>query len=177
MNRYAFSLAIAIAVQAAALTAQSPVAAQVTTSAVCLPSGTPDELVKALDDAISGPGDKDRTCLRALFMPDARLNPLSHSPDGGLTPHLLLLDDWVAAIQRRGSAPLYEWQIRFTAESFGPMAHIWSTFEVRATPDGPPVQRGINSIQAVYYGKRWRIFEVLWLAESPEEQIPAKYLP
>jgi hypothetical protein len=37
--------------------------------------------------------------------------------------------------------------------------------------------RGINSIQAMNDGKRWRIQESLWQAESPAELVPEKYLP
>jgi hypothetical protein len=37
--------------------------------------------------------------------------------------------------------------------------------------------RGINSIQAVFDGRRWRVSEILWQAESPDLPIPEKYLP
>ena len=44
-------------------------------------------------------------------------------------------------------------------------------------PGGPVQVRGVNSIQAVNDGKRWRILEILWLAETRGETVPAKYLP
>jgi len=62
------------------------------------------------------------------------------------------------------------------AEVYGHIAHLWSTYEVRPTPDGKPEIRGINSIQAVFDGNNWKIMQVLWQAETPDEPIPAKYL-
>jgi hypothetical protein len=46
-----------------------------------------------------------------------------------------------------------------------------------AHPDGTSQVRGINSIQAVNDGTRWRVMEILWQAETPEEPVPARYLP
>jgi len=41
-------------------------------------------------------------------------------------------------------------------ERFGNIAHIFSTYESRHAKDDPkPFQRGINSIQLMYDGKRW----------------------
>jgi len=62
-------------------------------------------------------------------------------------------------------------------ETYGHLAHLWSTYELRLQPDGPPTVRGINSIQAVFDGKRWRVLEILWQAETPDLPIPEKYLP
>ena len=42
----------------------------------CPSAKTLDDLVKALDDAVSGPTDKDRTCMRQLLIPEARLIPV-----------------------------------------------------------------------------------------------------
>jgi len=143
----------------------------------CLPSSTLDELVKALDDAVSGPADKDRTCLKALLIPGATLNPITRTNSGAAGPHIMNVDAWIAAVKKRGNTVFYEHQIKFTSETYGLMAHLWSTYEIRNTPDGKAQVRGINSIQAVQDGSRWRVFDILWLAESKDEPIPAKYLP
>jgi hypothetical protein len=71
-------LALAVAVTACLLApfafAQSkPAETSVqSATATCRPATTLDELTKALDDAVSGPGNKDRTCLRDLMLTDAR---------------------------------------------------------------------------------------------------------
>ncbi|HMD20245.1 MAG TPA: hypothetical protein VKH40_07975 [Alloacidobacterium sp.] len=143
----------------------------------CPSAKTLDDLVKALDDAVSGPTDKDRTCLRQLLIPEARLIPVSKGKDGSIAPHILSLDDWIARVKASGRKEFYEVQVKYPTDVYGHVAHLWSTYEVRPTPDGRPDIRGINSIQAFFNGSEWKVVEILWQAETPDEPIPAKYLP
>jgi hypothetical protein len=143
----------------------------------CLPSTTLDELITALDAAVSGPADKDRTCIRELVLPDGRLTPMAKTADGSLAPHILTVDDWIAAVQKHGHEMLDERQVKVKQEVYGSIAHLWSTYELRVGSDAKPTIRGINSIQAVYDGKRWRVYGILWQAETPATPIPEKYLP
>jgi len=51
-----------------------------------------------------------------------------------------------------------------------------------ATPDGKPpegkvIDRGINSIQAIFDGHQWHIIQILWQAQTPANPVPEKYLP
>ncbi len=143
----------------------------------CPSAKTLDDLVKALDDAVSGPTDKDRTCLRQLLIPEARLIPVSKGKDGSIAPHILSLDDWIACVKARGRKEFYEVQVKYPTDVYGHVAHLWSTYEVRPTPDGKPDIRGINSIQAFFNGSEWKVVEILWQTETPDEPIPSKYLP
>ena len=143
-----------------------------TPAPVCLVASTPEELPAALDAAITGSANRDRTCLRQLMAPDVRMMVVM--PNGPVT---LSLDDWIARQARRGDAYLGERQIKVQIERFGKIAHLWSTYEVRTTPDGPPLARGLNSVQAVFDGKVWKIIQVLWQNEDPGTAIPGKYLP
>ncbi|WP_263353909.1 hypothetical protein [Acidicapsa acidisoli] len=174
MKKISLSLLLAGAFLTQQLRAQAPPPAA---SVTCLPSGTLDELIKAIDDAVSGPGDKDRACLKALLLPEARLSPLAKAQDGSYTPHILTVDGWIEAVRKRGSAAFYERQVKVSSDIYGHIAHLWSTYEVRPTPDGKAQVRGINSIQAINDGNRWRVIEILWEAETPAETIPARYLP
>lgn len=142
----------------------------------CPPTATLDELIKAVDAAVSGPGNKDRTCFRALFLPETRLIPLRHMPDGSYQPRVLTVDDWITAVAKRGSESFTEKQVKVGTETYGHMAHLWSTYETLGS-DGKMMDRGINSMQAVFDGKQWRIIEIVWQAESPTEKVPEKYLP
>lgn len=177
MNRSAVLLALAAALVSGVLTAQSNPPPVTAPSSPCLPTTTLDELIKALDDAVSGPGDKDRTCFRDVILPDARLIPVAKAPDGTFVPHVLTVDGWIDAVKRRGSSVFYERQVKVESGQFGHIAHLWSTYEVRPTPDGKATVRGINSIQAVFDGTRWKVIEILWQAETPAEPVPEKYLP
>jgi hypothetical protein len=145
-------------------------------AAACPSVKTIDELVKAMDDAISGPADKDRTCMRALFAEGATLSPMT-GKDSVMKPTPLTVDGWIERVKQRGSAVFYERQVKYTVESYGSIAHLWSTYEIRDTPDGKARVRGINSIQAVNDGAGWKIFGIVWQAESPASPLPDKYLP
>jgi len=155
---------------------EAPVAVPVAAPVVCHPTPTIDDLVIALDEAISGPVDKDRTCLRALLTPDARMVPTSKAADGSYVAHPLTIDGWIERVKKRGGI-LYEVQVKVKPEVYGHIAHLWSTYEIRETPNGKAQVRGINSIQAINDGTRWRIFDVFWQAETPEEKVPVEYLP
>jgi len=157
--------------------AQSPQGAVVTPVAECPSTATLDLLVKAINEGVSGPANKDRTCFRALFAPNARLMPLVATPDGGMTPHILTVDDWIDAVSKHGSTVLSEQQVKVTTETYGHLAHLWSTYELKPAPDAPAVIRGINSIQAAFDGRQWKIISILWQAETATEKIPEKYLP
>jgi len=174
MKRFLLLLVFAALVGAPSLFAQASPSA---VPAVCPPTTTLDELIKAIDAGVSGPAGKDRACMRELLLPEARLSPIAKAADGSFEPHILTIDGWIEGVKKRGDAVLYEHQVKVSSDVYGHVAHLWSTYELRLNkPDGEPV-RGINSIQAVYDGKRWRILDILWQAETPDLPVPAKYLP
>jgi hypothetical protein len=159
---------------AAAIHAQTAAPAQTSPATLtpipCPPTATLDQLIIALDAAVSGPANKDRACMKQLLLPTARLIPIG--PNG---PRILTLDDWIAAVARNGDEVVTERQIKYQSEAFGHIAHLWSTYTT--TLAGKPLARGINSIQAAYDGQSWHVVEILWQAENATDQIPAQYLP
>jgi hypothetical protein len=177
MTRFVLAFALAAAVLVPSAPAQTPAAQTESPAASCPPTATLDQLIKAIDDAVSGAADKDRTCFRDLFLPDAHLMPIAKLPDGRFAPRVLTVEGWVDAVKKRGSAVFYERQVKVGTETYGHEAHLWSTYETRSTPDGKADVRGINSIQAVFDGQRWKIISILWQAETPTDPVPAKYLP
>jgi hypothetical protein len=177
MNSKHFILLLALGALSAPHSAHAQQPAAAAPAPACPPTATLDQLIKALDEAVSGPADKDRTCFRDLMLPDARLMPLVKGADGSFAPRILTVDGWIDAVRKRGSQVFYERQVKVSTETWGHMAHLWSTYETRTVPEGKPEVRGINSIQAVFDGQRWRVISVLWQAETADEPIPAKYLP
>jgi hypothetical protein len=186
MHRLPLSLALATTFLLPVLQAQTPTV-QTAPAATCPSTATLDDLIKAIDAAVSGPASQDRTCFRALFLPDARLIPIRIAPDGTATPRILTVDDWISLVAKRGGAVLSEHQIKVKAETWDHMAHLWSTYETRVTPGGNPssgkvtegqtTDRGINSIQAIFDGKQWHIIQIIWQAQTPTNPVPEKYLP
>jgi len=177
MRRLSLFFALTAALIVPPLRAQSP-EPQITAAVPACPStATLDLLITAIDGAVSGPGNQDRTCFRALFLPDARLIPIRIAPDGAATPHILTVQDWIDAVAKRGTTVLTEHQLKVKTESWAHVAHLWSTYETRIGDDPKAADRGINSIQAIFDGRRWQVIEITWQAETPSDPVPAKYLP
>jgi len=172
MNRTAVLFALMVALVVTSAHAQAGPATSGSAATACTRAATLDELIKALDDAVSGPGNKDRTCLRELLLPDARLTPVSKTPDGKLAPHHLSVDDWINAVARRGAEPFYERQVKVTSHQYGHIAQLWSEYEIRPTPEGEATLRGVNSIQAFYDGSQWKVVAILWEAENTASAAP-----
>jgi hypothetical protein len=129
----------------------------------------------ALDAAITGPADKDRACMKALLIPEARLMFVSLGTDGAPTYRVATLDDWIARIKAGGHAVLEEKQLKFRIERYGNIAHFWSSYTLQG--DGKQVARGINSIQAIKEAGGWRVTGILVQTESATAPLPKEYLP
>ena len=141
-----------------------------------------DALINATYEVISGPAGKPRDWERerTLFWPGARLIPTATVPgrnDVGLAPMILDVDGYIERVEPIfAKAGFYETEIRRRTEQFGQIAHAWSTYESRYSPDDPePFMRGINSIQLFHDGARWWIVNIFWQHESATHPLPEKY--
>ena len=144
-------------------------------SASCALPSEPEGVAAALDAAISGPADQDRTCMKALLIPDARLMFVSLGADGTPSYRLETVDDWIARAKARGHAVLEEKQLKFRIERFGNIAHLWSSYTLQS--DGKQTARGINSIQAIKEAGGWRVTSIMVQAESATALLPKEYQP
>jgi hypothetical protein len=141
----------------------------------CALPSEPKGIPAAIDAAISGPADKDRACMKALLIPEARMLFASMGADGAPTYTLQNLDDWIARVKARGHALLEEKQLKFQIERYGNIAHLWSTYALYS--DGKQVARGINSIQAIKESGGWRVTSIVVQAETAAAPLPEEYLP
>lgn len=141
---------------------------------------TIDSTVAALYDVISGPAGKKRDWkrFRSLFIPGARMIPTGKRQAGGYGSTVIDPEGYIIR-----SAPFleeqgfYEKEVARRTETFGNIAHVFSTYESRHKDDDKePFMRGINSIQLMNDGKRWWIVTVFWRAEGPDNPLPKKYL-
>ena len=146
-----------------------------TPDAGCALPSEPQRIPAALDAAITGPADKDRDCMKALLIPEARLMFVSLGTDGAPTYRLETLDDWIARVKARGHAMLEERELKFHIERYGNIAHLWSSYALLS--DGKQVARGINSIQAIKDAGGWRVTGIMVQAESAATPLPKEYLP
>lgn len=160
---------------AGALAGSAMAQAQAQAPEVCALPKEPKGIPAAIDAAISGPADKDRACLKALLIPEARLIVVSIGKDGAPSYAILTLDDWIARVKARGHDLLEEKQLRFQTQRYGNIVHLWSTYALHS--DGKQVARGINSIQAIKEADGWRVMGIMWQAESASAPLPKEYLP
>jgi hypothetical protein len=153
---------------------------------------TIDHIIAALYDVISGPAGKQRDWdrFRSLFVPGARLIPTSprRAPgtamDAPLTgkeeyaTHMLTPEDFVARVTPVvATEGFFERESARRTEQYGHIAHVFSTYESRHKTDDPkPFQRGINSFQLMYDGKRWWVVTIFWEGETNATPLPQKYL-
>jgi hypothetical protein len=148
--------------------------AQAPDARCALPS-EPHGIPAALDAAITGPADKERACMKAPLIPEARLMVVSLGAEGTPSYTLLTVDDWIARAKARGHAVLEEKQLKFHIERYGNIAHLWSSYALHS--DGKQVARGINSIQAIKEAGGWRVMGIMVQAESGTAPLPKEYLP
>ena len=162
--------------------AQERPPAAAATSAAAAPADVKsvDAILSALYDVISGPAGKPRDWnrFRSLFIPGARLIPLAQKKEGGYDTHVMSPDDYVTraqgAFDKQG---FFEHEISRRTHRWSHLVEVFSVYESRHAADDPkPFARGINSIQLVYDGGRWWVVTILWEAESPQSQLPARLL-
>ena len=139
-----------------------------------------DAIMKAFYAAPAGaPGQaRDWDRFKSLFVPDARLIPARPGAEGTAGAFFLPVADYVEANKayfEKGG--FWDTEVARRTESFGNIAHVWSTYESRRkSEDNAPYLRGINSIQLLKDGSRYWIISVYWDYEREECPIPEKYL-
>jgi hypothetical protein len=137
-----------------------------------------DAIVGAYYNSLSGPAGRPRNWdrFRSLFSPSADLTTIKVSP-AGATWFVLTPERYVEINDRyleRGG--YFETELNRVTESFGNMAHVFSTFASRRRTDQDPYVRGINSMQLMYDGSRWWITSITWEHETPTNAVPPQYL-
>jgi hypothetical protein len=141
---------------------------------------TPEAIVAALYDVISGPKGQARDWerFRSLFAPGARMIPSGKRKDGTTGFRVITPEDYITQSEKfLVDEGFREREIHRVEERFGGLVHVFTTYEALREGDPKPFMRGINSVQLVNDGKRWWILTVAWTPETPEQPLPAKYLP
>lgn len=139
-----------------------------------------ESIVAALYDVISGPAGapRDWDRMRSLFAPEGRMGAVGMRPDGSYALRGLTPEDYIARNSKAfATMGFFESEVTRTVETFGQIAHVFSTYEARhAKDDAKPFMRGINSIQLIHDGKRWYVLNLIWRAEDASLPLPERYL-
>lgn len=138
---------------------------------------TPDAIISALYGVISGaPGEtRDWERFKNLFKPEARLIPTRKTAAGELIIQSMTPNEYVELFSSRIAGGFYERELHRVTESYGTIMHVFSTYETKEKADGPVTNRGINSIQLFFDGKRYYVVNIFWCAESMGYMLPEKY--
>ena len=174
---------VAIAVACAPLGAQQTTTPATVSAPAARPSdvASPEAVVTALYDVISGPAAQPRDWdrFRSLFRPDARLSLIQRGPAGQERLHSLTVEDFIrlAGPGYQSGAGFWEREIGQKVNRFASIAHVFTTYETRLTAaDGPVSERGINSVQQIRYQDRWWITNLVFDGESEANPIPPEYV-
>jgi hypothetical protein len=128
-----------------------------------------EQIGAAIDEMyamISGPaGPRDWSRQANCFLPEARQVRTWVDEHGRPAKKSMALDEY-----SRDTAPFFEENDFYEVETgrridlFGNMAHAWSNYEARRSPDDArPERRGINSIQLFRDpAQGWRIIHMIW---------------
>ena len=125
---------------------------------------------------ISGPkGPRDWSRQANSFHPDARQIRTWIEDTGRPMMKMMGLEDYARDTTPYFAAnPFYEVEIGRRIDLFGNVAHVWSHYEAKRSPDDPEIERrGINSIQLFRDPDRgWRIVAMIWDNEREGVEIP-----
>ena len=126
---------------------------------------------------ISGPaGPRDWRDQDDVFHPDARQIRTGVDADGRPWREAFDLAGYRAnADVLLATMDFHEVEVARTVQVFGNIAHAWSVYEARTSPDAADVERrGINSIQLLREAEgRWRIVHMIWDNEREGLRVPA----
>jgi hypothetical protein len=142
---------------------------------------SPDGIIAATYQVISGPAGQTRDWnrMRSLFHPSARLIRTGAQEGGGMTATSFTLEEYIERasgyFMKNG---FWEKETARRAEQWGNIFEAFSTYESRHdAKDAAPFARGINSFQLFFDGKRWWVLTIFWQEETPNNPLPAEFLP
>jgi hypothetical protein len=137
-----------------------------------------DATILTLYEVISGEAgaSRDWNQFRNLFKPEAKLIPTRKSPSGDLTLQTLSPEDYIKLFNSRVSTGFFEQELHRNTDEYGTIVQVFSTYETKEEKNGAVTNRGINSIQLFFDGKRYYIVNIFWCAEGLGFPLPVKYL-
>ena len=134
---------------AAGLTAQTPQTTKNAAPKLDIPAVPPrpddvatiDGMVKAYYEVVSGPKGRPRDWARdrTLYIKDIRFVPVDVEKDGRVVPRIVDHQTFAESSNGLAKEGFFEYEIHRVTERYGPIAHVWSTYESKRTLDGPVI--------------------------------------
>lgn len=132
-------------------------------------------IVRAIYACISGPAGAPRDWERFRFLqhPQARSLRTVVEADGSTRAMVFDVDSYIANVTPFfAENAFYEVETEQRVQRFGQVAHVWSRYEARESPESPVLlKRGANSIQLCHEHGRWWVFSTIWDNEREGVQL------
>jgi hypothetical protein len=125
---------------------------------------SPEALVRALHDSVSGPvGDWDERRLLSLCLPHMVFAYPEAGAHGVIRISVVSLDDMARQVKKvHKSSPWLERTFVTHVTRGGNIAVAYYNGEARKGPTGKLIERGISICEMIYDGKRWWIASDIW---------------
>jgi hypothetical protein len=143
-----------------------------------------DRLVEAMYECMSFEANRmpDYERFRGLFCPGANLFPPS---DDEIGVSAVSVEEFIetsqATLQRSqqvAESGFTEMELHRVTQRFESVVQLFSTYESRVVLDEEVhTSRGVNALQLIWQSQRWWILSLAWDDETPDRQVPLKYLP
>jgi hypothetical protein len=131
---------------------------------------------QTLSGSAGRPRDWDR--FRYLFHPSAIITSATNDKNGKAVFNTMNVEQFIKYFDAtHTSKGMYYEQMAHKVQSFGNIRQVFSTFRARRSlNDTKNLERGIQSFQLLYDGRRLWILSVVWDTESKDNPIPAENL-
>lgn len=124
------------------------------------------QMVRDIYACISGAAGtgRDWARFRDLHHPLARSLRTVVQDDGSTHAAIFDVEGYIADVAPRFAVmDFHEIETAQRIERFGQVAHVWSRYEARSSPQSPELlKRGANSIQLCREHGRWWVFSTIW---------------
>ena len=117
--------------------------------------------------------ERDWEAFRNLYTDDAKITIVAQKKDGTNSIKTITLEKFVRLgknfYKKEG---FYEYELKKTIDEYNGIAHVVQSYQTKYADKN---NRGINSYQLVFDGKRWWINNLMWTDNKNGVDIPKEY--
>lgn len=131
-----------------------------------------DGIVNEVLNLITGKKNKvrDWEAFRNLFAADAQISVLNHQQDGKAVLSTYTLEEFVRiGKQFYEQDGFIEYEIKKIVQEYNGIANVFQSYYAKELT---VEEKGINSYQLVFDGKRWWITNILWTSDRNGVELP-----
>lgn len=124
------------------------------------------ELIDNFYEIISGKAEEQRNwnSFRSLFFTNAHLMPMRFNSNKECVSVPVDVESYILGLDKfLKTKDFYEYGLNYEISIWGNIAHVYSKYEAkRSLEDNEPFKRGVNLVQLINDGNRWKILNMSW---------------